>query len=171
MRCACALSVSRQIEWYRNKGTKEEGRERKRAPFLGSKKIPDTIWPGEHFTFMITPFWIHFCISWRTTEYSCSLKAWPRSPLLTRVGRQLNSGSQNTTQNYMISSKIFPCCKSSSDSPRLKIVAELGENCRKITYQISYCQQLANYFFSLLWGFFFLWDLCGPFRISSLSGP
>ena len=47
--------------------------------FLASKNIPNTIWPGEYFTFMIIPFWINFCISWKTTEYSCSLKAWPGS--------------------------------------------------------------------------------------------
>ena len=51
------------------------------------------------------------------------IKGVARKPVLIGVGKQLNTGSQNIRQNYTIISRIFPCCKMSSDSPPLEVVA------------------------------------------------
>ena len=91
--------------------------------FLGSKNIPNTIWPRRVFHFHDNPFLDQFLYFLANDRIFVLIKGVARKPVLIGVGKQLNTGSQNIRQNYTIMSRIFPCGKMSSDSPRLEVVA------------------------------------------------
>ena len=113
--------------------------EPKRSIFLGKQENSWYNLTRRVFHFHDNPFLDQFLYFLVNNRIFVIVKNVARQPVLNRVGRQFSTGSPNIRQNYTIISKIFPCCKMSSDSPRLKVVATLRRGNFVATLRTTCC--------------------------------